>query len=297
MPDAIDREAGIGVATGTSREPLMVQEDMSQVPRMPDGTMPSQMSTSGNLTQKQQPGQPDNSSFMPKPDTQNEDVQRKFNEMNRGFTQKMQEVADMRRQAEAERQMLQAMIAQQQQLASLQTPANAQNPPRGVIREVLGPRWDSMDPSAREVWGTIDQAFDVLQTRVQNQPQPPSTDPRVIGQLASEIIDIKTGQGLQQLSSMYGADVVNAYQDGIRNLCRQYPGVTAEQALDTLNPEIKRQYVFEQGKQAALEELKRQQTANVSDGRSFPSAQVHSIYRQGESMRESAARQGVAFND
>lgn len=290
MPDAIDRAAG--GQTAYAPEPMVAVKDTSQVPRMPDGSLATELGAQGiTAPADQQP------TFAPRPpdNAPGEAIQR-WENMQRDYTRKTQELAEQRRQVEERQRMLEAMLAQQQQMQSLQTQPVAQQQSSGVIKDLLANQWETMAPEAKAVWGTLDKGFEVFkqQMRQEMQQSQPYVDPRALQQLQAEIIDVKAGQGMNALAAQYG-DGVMAYQDGIRNLCKQYPGLSAEQALDHLNPGIKHQYLIEQGKRLAIEEMNQRQAAAASNGRQFPSGQISDTYQVGESMEATARRLGVEF--
>lgn len=290
MPDAIDRVAG--GQTSFAPEPMVAVKDTSQVPRMSDGSLATELGAQGMTA-------PGETTFAPRPpDSAPAEAIQRWENMQRDYTRKTQEIAEQRRQLETERQMMQAIIAQQQQMQSLQTQPVAQQQPRGVIRELLESQWDTMQPEAKAVWGTLDKGFEVFAQRMEQrlQQSQPQVDPRTLQHLQSEIIDVKAGQGVNALAAQFG-DGVLAYADSIRNLCKQYPGLSAEQALDHLNPGIKQQYLIEQGRRLERDELTQRQAAAASNGRQFPSANISSTYTHGESMRDTAARLGVTFDD
>ena len=291
MPDAIDRVAG--GQTSFAPEPMVAVKDTSQVPRMSDGNLATELGAQGMST----PGEP---TFAPRPpDSAPAEAIQRWENMQRDYTRKTQEIAEQRRQLDTERQMMQAIIAQQQQMQSLQTQPVAQQPnPRGVIRELLESQWDTMQPEAKAVWGTLDKGFEVFAQRMEQRLQQlqPQVDPRTLQYLQAEIIDVKAGQGINALAAQYGEQVL-AYADSVRQLCKQYPGLTAEKALDHLNPSIRENYLVEIGKQRGIEEMRQQQSAAASNGRQFPSANISNTYTHGESMRDTAARHGVSFDD
>lgn len=297
MPDAIDMAVS-GEPSGNNG--IVFAKETSQIPRMPDGSLAAEL-TPQMTTISHEPAKPQQSPLTSTEPLPSEELERARRNMQADYTRKTQELAEQRRQIEAERAQWQAIIQQQQQLASLQTPATAQQQSRqGVIRDLLGPQWETMDAQARQVWGTIDKATEVIEQRLDAklaQLQQAQINPQVLGQIASEVIDVKTDQGIAGLRSLYGAETVNAYADQIKMACKQYPGLTADQALNSIAPHVQQNYAFEQGKKVAMEELKRQQQTSVSDGRSFMNAPVNAQYRIGESMRESARRQGAVFGD
>lgn len=292
MSDAIDRAAG-GYSAQTN-EPMVAVKDTSQIPRLADGSMPVEMGPQGGITPVET--QP---TFAPKPpETAPAQAQDQWQNMQRDYTRKTQELAEQRRQVEEQRRMLDYMLAQQQQMQGLQTQPVAQQQSSGVIKDLLANQWETMAPEAKAVWGTLDKGFEVFAQRMRQEMQSlqPQVDPRALQQLHGEIIDVKAGQGVNALAAQYG-DGVLAYGDSIRQLCKQYPGLSAEQALDHLNPSIKQNYLIEQGKRLAIEEMNQRQAAAASNGRQFPSANISSTYVQGESMRDTAARLGVSFDN
>lgn len=200
MPDAIDRAAG--GQTAYTPEPMVAVKDTSQVPRLPDGSLAAELGAQGITAPDAQP------TFAPRPpDNAPAEAIQRWENMQRDYTRKTQELAEQRRQVEERQRMLEVMLAQQQQqMQSLQTQPAAQQQSSGVIKDLLANQWETMAPEAKAVWGTLDKGFEVFAQRMRQEMQQlqPQVDPRALQQLHGEIIDVKAGQGVNALAAQYG---------------------------------------------------------------------------------------------
>lgn len=295
MPDAIDR--AVNTPTGLEPTPVLAMEDNSQDPTSTlDGDpIIRQDGASGSLYPDGPADKPLGDSkplAAPKDNAPDPEEQQRGYLRQQDYTRKTMELAEQRRALEHQQLALQQMQNQllTAQSGSAQPPAN-----NSVLRQVIPEaNWEAMDPEAKAVWSTLDQglkvAMDQMRSEFQQNNQP-AVDPNFIGTLFNEVTTMKADQQLTQLGSKYGQEVVGQYADQIKTTMRNYPGVSAEQILDSLNPEIRAQYYMQQGaKRAEASFAERQQQAQAGLLGQGGGPQISAEYREGESVAETAMR-------
>lgn len=298
MPDRIDEAAASSRQHGPFNGQPVIVEDTSQNPVPYGGGTTVKMDGQGNpvkpADQKTQPSQPG----IDRPENLDQKGEEAYKRMQADYTRKTQQLAELRRESEEKIQMLNAMLAQQQNSAqSTQGASPATSAEERMAQKVLGHQWEALDSEQRAAWGNVENMINAMKDQVVSDLRKETQSymnngQQLIEQLQTEIAGMRTQQGMASLKSQYGEDIIAPLEQHIHKICchPQYRGITPEQALDAIAPHVRQEYWVRVGEQRAAEQLKQQQVSSSSSGHAFPSAPISEDFKLGESMEQTGLR-------
>ncbi len=226
-----------------------------------------------------------------------EELDQRQKDMDKGFTQKMQTLAEDQRRFEVkESQFMELQKQQQANLAAGQTAANS--PTRGLGEQlaVTNPAL-AENPAGQELFNQVgrqfDEKFSTLESSIAERD-------KSIAALAAENSAMKNDQLSRQykiehteLVSKYGQQAIDANAQGILDsVTREYnagQAITLESALISAAPDVVRGHIAEQERVKAREEFADERGAGLQMEGIFGKPPADK-YEQGEDFMTTAAR-------
>ena len=282
--DEIKQAATGGPATVSQEDTFAPIDDANEIPSASGDTFAEDKGGLGAYSTDSR----DDPSPLETP-TDNPDLEQMRKSMQADYTRKTQELAEQRR--ENERQMAQ-MMQQMQMMQQGQQPTQAQKQEiKGILDRIPQSVRANMEPEAQQVLETLETVVrDEVDSRLKSALQSDE-----IGGLRRSIEELRQQQWLAQkqqesnvVTQRYGQDRIQPYMTQIATTLQQNPGLTVEQALMHVAPQVVQQHWMEQGLRRAQQQKKQQDQAALEAMRAGPSADPTVGFRDGESMIDSA---------